>query len=516
MAFVLLSRVLGVVRSMVLGNVFGQNATTDVYIRAFAVPDMIYLLMAGGALSTVFVPVFTKYVSDDDEDGAWKTLGRIVTLVGLVVAAVILAFEIAAPWLSRLTAPRFSEAALAQMTPMVRILLPAQWFFFVGGLLIATLQARGRFLISSLAPIVYNLGIIVGAVAFGKTVGIEAMTWGALIGAGLGNFLLPLWDLLRSGGRIPVGLDLKHPGVKRFLELLLPAMLGLGLSQLGFLITGFFLGEGGALTALRNGYELTQAPIGIFAQASAIVLFPTISLLAAKEDWGPFRQEVHHGIRRILFLTVPASLLMAILAEPIIRTLWPRFSAQEVADAATALRLYSVGTFAWSAQAVLGRAFFAQQDTKTPLSITKAMIVLFTALCALSTFVFHAGLAGLALSMSVVAVVSMVSFLAALVRKVGDLDVRGMAAAALRIFAASAAGSAAAWLLSGWLGGILPAGRLGSLVSVLVAGGGGVAAYVAACVLLRVPELRGIRALFRRSKATAATAVDITPTENTE
>mgnify|MGYP001179521549 CR=1 FL=1 len=517
MAFVLLSRVLGVVRSMALGNVFGQNATTDIYIRAFAVPDMIYLLMAGGALSTVFVPVFTKYTSDGDESGAWQALGRIATLVGVVVAGVILVFEIAAPWLARLAAPAFSDTAVAQMVPMIRILLPAQWFFFVGGLLIATLQARGRFFIASLGPIIYNAAIIAGALsqAGRPNPDVSAMTWGALIGAGAGNFLLPLWDLLRSGGRIPLGLDLKHPGVRRFLELLLPAMLGLGLSQLGFLITGFFLGEGGALSALRNGYELTQAPIGIFAQASAIVLFPAISLLAAKADWPAFRREVHHGIRRILFLTVPASLLMSLLAEPIIRTLWPRFSAQEVADAADALRLYSIGTFAWSAQAVLGRGFFAQQDTKTPLAITKFMIVLFTALCAISTFVLHAGLIGLALSMSVVAMVSMGAFLAALARKVGDLDIRAMTFATLRIFAAATISTVVAFFALDGAERLLPlssSGRGGALVVVVTAGLVGIAAYAVACLLLRVPELKTVRALFRRSPAAAAPAASASDT----
>ncbi|GAB4454862.1 MAG: murein biosynthesis integral membrane protein MurJ [Armatimonadaceae bacterium] len=568
--FVLLSRVLGVVRSMVIARIFGQNEITDIYNRAFAVPDMLYLMMAGGALSTVFIPVFTGYLQNNKDEEAWKTFGRVITLVAVAVAAVILLAELLAYPLCRLAAPKFSEQAVADMVPLTRILLPAQFFFFVGGLIIATLQARERWLIPNAAPVIYNAGIIGGAILLGTKVGPIAMTWGAVAGAAVGNFLLPLWDLSRSGVRWRLAFDWKHPGVRQFGILLLPAMLGLGLSQLGFLITGFFVdAEGGEFTALKNGNELTQAPIGIFAQASALVLFPTITRLAAAGDFSGMRDELDGGLRRILFLTIPASLLMAVLAEPIITLLYAgsRFGATEVANAALALRLYSIGTFAWSAQAVVGRGFFAMQDTKTPLTVTKYMLALFTLLCFVSIQMLHLPFGALAFSSSLVGTINVLWLLLLLRERLPGLSLRGIAIATGRIAAIAGLASALTWGISRAFPlslpdvapliqldqrltrarqGLVLAERTGansaeadtlrqevatlqreyeeigapmakrfageiapvkwrSLLAVLLAGGLGVLAYGALAWMLRIPELWTVRALFRRSGKSSPT-----------
>lgn len=566
-AFVLLSRVLGVIRNMVISYVFGQNETTTIYIRAFAVPDTLYLMMAGGALSAVFIPVFTEYLKKKNEEQAWRVFGQVITLVAVSITAVILLAELLAYPLSRLAAPKFSEAAVQDMVPLTRILLPAQFFFFTGSLIIATLQARERWFFPNLAPVVYNACIILGALLFGAQVGPVAMTWGAVIGAGIGNFLLPLFDLSRSGIRWHFGFQLRdlkplppmHPnedaeayeqrvgeksGLRKFIELLLPAMLGLGLSALGFLITGFFLGEGPELTALRNGYDLTQAPIGIFAQASALVLFPTLSRLAAEGNREGLRDELDAGLRRILFLTVPASLLMAVLAEPIITLLYAnaRFGSLEMEQAAISLRLYSFGTFAWSAQAVVGRGFFALQNTKTPLKITKFMVVLFVSLCLISTLIFHLPFGALAVSMTLVGTVNMLWLLFALRDELPGLDLRNIAIGAGRIVAVAAVASVLAWGISRLFPITLPnvapvlaiekrlkeardtgapetqiaqlkaerdaqakpileqtrPMKLRGAISLLAAGGAGVVTYGLLAFLLRLPELRTIRALFRR------------------
>lgn len=505
--FVLLSRVLGVLRDIVLARYFGQNTITDIYNAAFRVPDTLYLLVAGGALSSVFVPVFTQYLTERREAEAWKTFGAFITLVAAAAAALVLVMALLAAPVNRLLFPLFSESEVARTATLSRIVLPAQWCFFVGGLMMGVLQARGRFLIPALGPVIYNLAIIAGGVAGGllypdnTLVGISLMTWGALLGAVTGNFLLPLWDLNRSGAQWMLGFDFRHPGVVKIGQLLLPALLGLSLSQLGFWITQSFLPAGGQISALKYAYNLTQAPIGIFAQASAIVLFPTISALAARGDWAAFRSEISHGIRRILFLTVPASFLMAVLAEPIIRLLYagPKFGDSEIAQATVALRLYSIGTFAWSAQAVLGRGFFAMQDTKTPLSITKVMIILFTLLCFVLNHLI--GFEGLALAMSLVATINMAVFLALLGRRVDGLDVHGLARSGGRIFAASTLASGAAWGTLGVLDPLFPDTKITAVLLLTLAGGIALGVYAAACVLLRVPEIKTVRVMFRRAGA---------------
>ncbi len=496
--FVLMSRVLGVVRDIVLAQYFGQNQITTMYTAAFRVPDTLYLLVAGGALSTVFVPVFAEYWSKQQEEDAWKTFGSVISIVAVAAAVLVIIMELAALPVTRLLNPLFSPEAVAGTTTLSRILLPAQWCFFVGGLMMGTLNARQRFLIPALGPVIYNGAIILAGVLFHKQYGIASMTWGALIGAFAGNFLLPAWELRRIGARWMPGFDIHHPGVVKVGKLMLPALLGLSLSQLSFYMTGFFLPEDGRLSALRNAYNLTQAPIGVFAQASAIVLFPTIATLAAQKDWPVFRIEVSQGIRRILFLTVPASLLMAVLAEPIIRLLFQseKFRPVDVRMAANALLFYSIGTFAWSAQAVLARGFYAMQDTKTPVYITTSMVVLFAVLC----FVLRVPLdfLGLALATSLVATLNMLIFLVLLRRRVGGLDVRGIVGSLIKIVIAAMLSSGAAWVLMRLLQNALPDSKWGAALILLVAGGVALVVYAGASFLLRVPELRSVREMFRR------------------
>ena len=496
--FVLLSRVLGVVRDIALAHFFGQNQITTMYTAAFRVPDILYLLVAGGALSTVFVPVFAEYCNEKREEDAWRTFGSVITIVAVAAAVLVGVMEIITYPVTRLLNPLFSPEAVAGTTALSRILLPAQWCFFVGGLMMGTLNARQRFLVPALGPVIYNGAIILGGVLFHRQFGIASMAWGALIGAVAGNFLLPAWELRRIGARWLPGFDIRHPGVVKVGRLMLPALLGLSLSQLSFWITGFFLPDDGRLSALRNAYNLTQAPIGVFAQASAIVLFPTIATLAAQKNWPVFRVEVSQGIRRILFLTVPASLLMAVLAEPIIRLLFQgdKFGDPEVRMAANALLFYSIGTFAWSAQAVLARGFYAMQDTKTPVYITTSMVALFALLCAVLRLPLD--FLGLALATSLVATLNMVIFLVLLRRRVGGLDVRGIVASLIRIVIAATLSSGAAWVLMRLLQGAMPPSKLGAAVTLLMAGGIALAVYAAACFLLRVPELRGVRDMFRR------------------
>ena len=369
------------------------------------------------------------------------------------------------------------------------------------------LNARERFLIPAIGPVVYNAGIIAGGLIGVRyyhdspETGIALMAGGAVLGAVCGNFLLPAWDFWRSGGVYRVDFDFRHPGVRKIGRLMLPAILGLSLSQLTFWITQSFLGDDWRISALGNAYNLTQAPIGIFAQASAIVLFPTIAMLAAQKNWGQFREEVSQGIRRILFLTVPASILMAVLAEPLIALILSNknYGPTDVRHAAAALWCYSAATFAWSAQAVLARGFYSMQDTKTPVIITTTMVVLFTGLCYALRAPFD--YLGLAAAASIIATLNMVIFLLVLQKKVGGLNIRGIVSSAVRITLSALAGGAAAYGLANLLNRLPHEARLLNALILVVAGGAGIVVYVVGCYLLRVPELRTVREMFRRNRA---------------
>jgi putative peptidoglycan lipid II flippase len=506
MAFVLLSRVLGVVRDMVISHRFGQDLITDVYTAAFRIPDILQYLVAGGALATVFVPVFTQYWTQEKREDAWTVLQTVLTAVSIIAIVFIIGLEIFARPLAQLMNPHLGELRIGEVLPaadvaarqawawdevarLSRILLPAQWCFFVGGLMMGSLNARQKFLVPAIGPVTYNLGQILAGWFFGGTeLGISAMTWGALIGAVAGNFLLPAADILRSGGTLIPKLHLNHPGVRKVGALLLPALLGLSLSQLGF----------------KNAYNLTQAPIGIFAQATAIVLLPTLSAMLAKGDMAGFVIELNTGIRRILFFTIPSSVLMAVLAEPIISALYlgAKYGPVQVHDAAVALRWYSIGTFAWSLQSVLARGFYASQDTKTPTIITSAMVAVFIGLC----FVIPPlglGYAGLALALSIAGTINMFVFLWTLRQRHPTLGVRPILAASLRIALASGVSGSIAWLIASRID--VTASRLIAIGSVIGIGVISIVVYYIACVLFRV-DLKPVQGMLKLRNRKAPTA----------
>jgi putative peptidoglycan lipid II flippase len=516
MAFVLLARAMGMVRSVAIAHTFktgGQGDVADIYNRAFAIPDMMQLLLAGGALSTVFIPVFTEYLEGKKEAEGWKFFGRIVPLVALIALLLVGVLEVAisfpqvAKTLMWLMAPKFEIGKIEAMIPITRILLPAQFFFFVGSIFIAALQAKNRFKITSLSPIVYNLGIVGAAMSqWLRPVAerdITALAWGAVIGAFLGQFLIPLIEILRINKKWNLGWDMKHPGVQKFIQLLLPALLGLGLPQLQFWMMGFFVAGKGDYTALKNANELMQAPIGVFGQAIAMVLFPTLAVLATNNDWSQYRKEVHFGMRRILFLTLPTSLLIAVLAEPIIQVLYANketYGPEAQAMTTFCLRMYAIGTFAVSAQTILGRGFFAKKDTKTPLRITKWMIALSLVLYTLSSFLLPSEYVyrGLAASTTLVLIINMFLFLTRLAPTLGGLNMKGLGRATLKIMLCALLCAGVAWLALYPLQNALTMNRFIALGALLMASGAGLCAYIAASYFFGVAEIKSVGAMLQR------------------
>ena len=500
---VLVSRVLGVLRNVLLGHIFGQDAQTDLYWAAFGVPDLIALVIAGGGLSSVFVPVFAAYWNDRKEEDAWHVFGSILCIVMVSVALLVGVMEIGVNPLTHRLNSGFTPEQVAVTAHFSRILLPAQWFLIVGGFMMGTLYARKRFLIPALGPLFYNAGTIIGALSQWRAPhpDMTAMAWGTLIGAFVGSCLLPLYELARVGVKWRPSFDTSHEGVRRVGRLMLPVLLGLSLGQLIMWITQRCLPADNRITALKNAYDLTQAPIGIFAQAFAIVLLPTISTLAANQQWQDFRLTISRGIRNVLFLTVPASLLMAALALPLVRVISEhgKFTDANAHVAATALCYYSLGTFAWSGLAILARGFYARQDTWTPLYITTPMVFVFYVFVKIALYVDPKGVVGLALAASIVGTITMLLFLFLLQKRVGSLNMGAILRSVTRTLIAGGAATVAAHYLARGLEGFLDNNRLAWTVTLIVAGSVGIGIYVIINLLFRSPELKSIGTMFRRA-----------------
>ena len=381
MAMVLLSRILGVLRDAIISHYFGRGPQTDAYNAAFTVPDLLFYLLQSGALSSTVVPILTEYRQQGKDRSADKTVSIVASVIFVFIGLLICVMWIYARALTIALNLGFPASTVDLSVPLTRVLLPAQMFFFMGGLMMGVLYSRKQFLIPAMGPVIYNAGIITGGVVLRHWLGIHGLVWGAIAGAFLGNFLIPFLAVLRLGVRIRPSFDVRHPAAMKVWRMLLPIGLGVSLPNIDQMVNKEFASYLGAgdTTAIMNAYRLMLLPIGVFAQAMALAVFPTLSGQAAEKNITAMRRTMNQSLRNILFLTVPASALMYLLAEPIITFLLQsgRYTHTDTLVTASALRSLSLGIFAWSCQSLLTRGFYALQNSKVPVISGAIVSILF-------------------------------------------------------------------------------------------------------------------------------------------
>jgi putative peptidoglycan lipid II flippase len=493
-ASVLLSRILGYVRDAIINAKFGQGQTNDLYANSFNIPDTLYFVIAGGAISSAFIPVFSSYWARKEEDEAWTVFSTVLTLMVPIIATIVVLMEVYAYPLSALMAPNWPPDRIAQLATLTRIVLPAQLCFFIGSVLIGTQNARGNFVGQAVGPLIYNLCIILGGLWLSKTHSIAGFSWGAMIGAILGPLLLQIVLVKRLGVRFKPSLNFRHPGVIQVGMLALPVLLGLSLPQIDLVINKWFATflADGRVAALNNANRLMQVPLGVFAQSAGIALLPALSAQAAVLDFAAFRISVNRGVRSIIALTMPISAIMVALSIPIVKIAYERgkFGPADTYHCAVALVFYSVGIFAWSAQAIIARAFYALHDTRTPIVVGTLMTFLFIPMNWLLMRPLDHG--GLALSTTIAAALHSLILLELLRRRVGGLHMTLLAQSFVKVTLASAVCGAAAWVAYYLvLGHVIHSHRiLALLVRFVVSSGVAGLVYAGAVTLLKVEEAR--------------------------
>jgi putative peptidoglycan lipid II flippase len=444
MLSLLLSRVLGLVRDAVIAGQFGSNDFTDAYRLAFQVPDLLFFLIAGGALSSAFIPVFSEYLHTEREDEAWHIFSVVTTIMSILVFAFIGIAWIFADKLVLLTSPGLMERQVKLLTHeqmldlvnhMSRIVLPSQFAFFIGGLMFGTLYARQIFTVPGLGPNIYNIGIIAGAflgpIFLTGFFGVVGMSWGALFGALAGNLLIPYWAMKKIGLRFNPSLDYRHPGVKKVFKLMLPVVLGLSLPGVYALIMQAFGSyyPAGVNTYLEFSNKLMQAPLGVFGQSLAIGVFPALAQFYAQEKMDMFRNQLSSTLRTVIYLTLPCSVLMAIMAPQIVAALLQHgnFTAANTLPTAAALRWFSIGITAWCMHPVLMRGFFAAHVTVKPIVLGTLTTALFFCLVSVLWNTAPAlGFLTLPFSSSASAIFLVVILLIAVAKTVGGIDYKGI------------------------------------------------------------------------------------------
>ncbi|HEY53655.1 MAG TPA: murein biosynthesis integral membrane protein MurJ, partial [Caldilineae bacterium] len=347
MALFVVSRALGLVREMVIGAQFGTSADLDAYLAAFRLPDLLFTLVAGGALASAFIPTFSERLARDDESDAWDLAAKVANLLVLALTVLaVLAGIFAQPLVEHIIAPGFSPEQQALTVSLMRWMLVSTVIFGLSGLVMGILNAYQHFLLPALAPVFYNLAIILAAWLLAPSMGVQALVVGVVVGAIL-HLLVQVPGLVHFHARWTPSLSLADPGVREVLRLMGPRVLGLAVVQVNFMVN-IFLASGlveGSISALNYAWLIMLLPQGIFAQAIATAAFPTFSHQAAKGQRTALQDTLGCILALLLFLTIPAAVLLYQLRFPIISLLLERgaFDAHATAMTAYALAFFSIG-----------------------------------------------------------------------------------------------------------------------------------------------------------------------------
>lgn len=508
-ALFLAAKLVGLWRERVIGARFGVSAEYDAYVAAFRVPDLLFTLFAGGALVSAFLPVFSAALAEDDRPAAWRLANAVTNLVVAATAVAAAAAFVAAEPIARQLTPDVPVAQQLLTARLMRIVLASTLVFAVSGLQFGMLNAFQHFFTPALATVVYNLGIIAGAVWLTPRFGIDGLAWGVVGGAVL-HLVVKLPPLLRRGWRWQPTLGRGDPRVGRVLALLWPRMLSLGAIQAVFIANtrlASAAGEG-ALSALNYGWIISQMPQSLLGTAVGTAAFPTLAELAARGRRAELRRTAADTLIAMTVVTVPASVGLAALAGPAVGVLLQtgRFDADAAALTAAALRMFALGLLGHVTLEVAARLYYAQQDTRTPLAIAVgttavniALAVALTAAAAERGLGRGAAVAAIALANSVAVTGEVAVALWLVRRRLGGIDGQRLAAALGRAVAAGALMAAAMAAVGGALPETLAvpglAGPLGDgLARLAILGGVGAVAYGAAAVAVGlVPGRRAAR-----------------------
>ncbi len=396
-----LAKAISLAQTVIIAQVFGVQEEMDAFATANRIPEQIFNLIAGGALAHAFIPIFSGFLARGDTEGAWRTARHVVNAVFMLTLIISIIVFITAPWLVAYgIAPGFDADTRQQTVELMRILLVSTVIFSVSGITMGILQSHNRFLLPALAPIMFDIGILIGVIFLLRRFGVHGIAIGAVLGAAL-HFGIQIPGLIRVRARWWPDLDLKDPVLWRIVRLMLPRVAGLGVIALNFFVMNriaSFLGTG-SVAALDWGWRLMQIPETLIGTAMGTVIFPTLAALSELGDENGKRDAMSGALRFILIATIPSAIGLIVVGRPLISLLeGGAFDASASDLVYSTLRFFALGLVVHSALEVVARSFYADKDTLTPLwaALGGAAINLVLAI-ALSDII---GVGGLALANS--------------------------------------------------------------------------------------------------------------------
>ncbi|MHB8778693.1 MAG: murein biosynthesis integral membrane protein MurJ [Anaerolineales bacterium] len=493
MIAIVLGQITGLARSIIVAGAFGASPELDAFTAANRVSETLFLLVAGGALGSAFIPAFTGLLAKDKKDSAWRLASSLANAVTLTLSLLALLFAIFAPQVVRYAlAPGFSEKPeiFVLTVSLLRIQLISAVLFGLGGLIVGILNAHKIFLVPALTPAMYQLGIIFGAVALAPSMGIYGLAWGVVIGAAL-YLLLQIPTLIKQRGAYSFTFGLDNPDVRKVVFLMGPRLLGVAVVQLNFWVNIRLASRmiAGSVASLSYSFSLMIMAQAAIAQSVAIAAMPTFSAQHALGQKDEMRASLASSMRGILFMAIPASVGLILLRKPLVSFLFQRgeFDEQDVQLTAWALLWYAAGIVGHSVMEILTRAFYAQHDTRTPVIIgTIAMglnVVFSIAFANLFTSIGWMPHGGLALANSLATALEATVLFIVMRKRLSGIEGGHVWHGVIpSVVAATGMGLS----LYGWLyfGNNLSAWVLAPIGVII---GSGV--YLAALFILRVPEL---------------------------
>ena len=506
---VLCSRLLGLVREQIFAALFGGGLLLDAFTVAFRIPNLLRDLFAEGALSTAFVTTFSRTFQQEGEAHAFRLASRVATLAIVVLSAITIAGIVFAPQLVGLLAPGF-DASKAELTvSLTRIMWPFILLVSVAALVMGLLNARNVFGVPAMASSFFNLGSIVGGVLVGWWLdphfgprGLLGMAVGTLIGGAL-QLGVQLPALRRLGYVFRPDFSWRDSRVRAVLRLMGPSVIAGASTQVNVMINSVFASElgNGPPSWLSIAFRLMQLPLGVFGVALSTVALPLLARLAAAGNQDGFRSELARGIRLAFLMTIPSTVGLIVLAEPIVSVLYQhgRFTADQTHGAAGALQYYALGLAGYAALKVLVNAFYAQDMRRTPMYVSFAAVGLNLLLNGLFTWHLGWGHRGLAFSTACVASTNFLVLFLLMRRRLGSFESRALLSLTLKVGLGSAAMAAVClvsshWLLPGWAALNLGARALWLAATI----GVGVMVFLGCTSALRVPELGVLTGAFSR------------------
>lgn len=499
-AAVMASRVTGLLRESFMAHMFGTGLENDAFGIGFRIPNLTRDLFAEGALSSAFVPIFTEYLNKKSKEEAVRLANLVATALLMIVGTICALGVMFAPLLVGIFAPGFRDTPgkFELAVTMTRIMFPFLLLVALAAQAMGVLNACNRFGVPAMASTFFNIGSVGFGFLVGWVVGpmvgfshIVGMAWGVVLGGAL-QLLWQVPEMLKLGFSFRLGIDWSHPGLRRILILMGPAIIGSAATQINVMVnTNFASHLPGAVSLLGFAFRFMQLPIGIFGVTIASATLPSISKSAALGNFDEFRKTLSQSMAMVFLLTIPSSVGLAVLGRSVIGAIYQSgaFTIVDTKKAALALSCYAVGLAGYAALKVITPAYYALNDSRTPMYVSFLLIAINYAMANSMTRLAGLGYAGLALSTSSVAIAGFVILFTLLRRRISGIYGRALVRTVVQVSVASAAMGAVVWVTSQFMEGQFGLGRSAHIMNLIVSIPAGVAVYYYLCRFLKVDEL---------------------------